>query len=203
VMLPIHRRVPPLRELPEILRVTFPHLPKFTGYGQRLEGVGADGFEHSDARFPVRGFGDGEEAGVGQVRDHIEGVAAVGWIVVGGGDGGYGIEVCAAGEDAEMAEEPLLICGEQVIGPSDGVAEGSLPVRGLVAVGGNVECGVQARQQCLRCEQTGAGGGQLDREREPVQADTYRGDVPGVVGGEGERRLDLAGMLNELVKFSV
>ena len=55
----------------------------------------------------------------------------------------------------------------------------------------------QARQQRRRREHLAAGGRQLDRERQPVEAGADRGDVGGVVVAQGEPRTDGAGPLLE------
>jgi hypothetical protein len=96
----------------------------------------------------------------------------------GGGDGE------AAGEHREPAE-PILGQGiQKVVAPGDGGVHGAV-VR-AVGVAGGAEQGrvVQAVGDLGDAQHGGAGGGQLDREREAVEAGTEGGDAAAVAVGE-------------------
>jgi len=59
------------------------------------------------------------------------------------------------------------------------------------------EAAFQAGQQRPGRQQLDPGGGQLDGQRQPVEAAADRRDVGGVVGGDGEPRPDQVGLLDE------
>ena len=71
----------------------------------------ADRLEHANPWLRVGALGDSEQAGVDQLADGVE------WIRVaaGCGHGRDGVQVRAAGENAELAEEPLLALVEQLV----------------------------------------------------------------------------------------
>ncbi len=122
------------------------------------------------------------------------------------------LERAAPGEDREAGEELLLCGGEQVVAPLDGCAQGLLAGIGVAAALEQVEAGGEALQDLGRGERLRAGGGELDGEREVVQARAELGDLvgglelgaraeegDGLGGGErGDRVLDLAGDAQEL-----
>ena len=101
-------------------------------------------------------------------------------------------------EDGEAREERLLVGAEQVVAPVDRRAE-RLLARGQVAraAGEEVEALLEPGEQRLRGEQLGARGGELDREREAVEADADLGDRGRVRVRHGEVGLDGAGALDE------
>jgi hypothetical protein len=68
----------------------------------------------------------------------------------------------------------LLVRGEQAVGPLDRGSEGLLTRIGVAGALEQVEPGAQALQQLGGGEDAGAGGGELERERESFQA---RGDL--------------------------
>jgi hypothetical protein len=71
--------------------------------------------------------------------------------------------------------------------PGDGVAHGAVACR-LVAGAARQQrqAAIEARQQRRRRQDGDAGGGQLDRQRQPVQPPAEGGDGRRVVRGEGE-----------------
>ena len=93
----------------------------------------------------------------------------------------------AAGEHREAREAPLLVIAEQLVAPVDGGAQ-RLLARGCVARAGarRAERGVQAFGDLGRRQQPAAGGGQLDRQRQPVDAPADLRDRGGVAVAELE-----------------
>ncbi len=83
----------------------------------------------------------------------------------------------AAPEDGQPPEQRLLVRRQQVVAPGDGVAQGPLAGRQVARAAG------QQRQPALhplehrpRRQRPDAGGGQLDRQRQPVQPLADLGD---------------------------
>ena len=108
------------------------------------------------------------------------------------------IELEAAGEGRQPAEEDLLVGLEQVVAPLERCRQRLLPRR----------CGAAARAQEAepvvepigdRCSAEGAeaAGCQLERERQPVEAEADARDVLGVLVGEREARRRRGGALDE------
>ena len=147
---------------------------------QALERVRADRLQHREARLAVGLFLLAEQAVVDQRREPGEDVLAA-------ADGLGGVERAAAGEDGEAREERLLVRAEQVVAPVDRRAE-RLLAGGQVAraAGEEVEALLEPREQRLRREQLRARGRELDRERQPVEADADLGDRGRVRVREGE-----------------
>ena len=160
--------------------------PDLVGFAARLEAferVGADRLEHREARLAVGLFLLAEHVAVDQRREARQEVVAA-------ADGLGGVERAAAVEDGEAREERLLVGAEQVVAPVDRRAE-RLLARGQVAwaAGEEVEALLEPGEQRLRREQLRAGGGELDREREAVEADADLGDRGRVRVRDGEVRL--------------
>ena len=83
---------------------------------EAVVGIGADGVEHPVARGAVESDVDhGRVNEVGKCAGGVRGQGEVSGDELGGG------QVEAVGEDTEVPEEPLLVVGEQVVGPCDGV----------------------------------------------------------------------------------
>ena len=114
----------------------------------------------------------------------------------GGGDRLGRLHGRAAGEHREAREAPLLGVAEQVVAPVDRRAQ-RLLARGRVAGAGaqRAERGVEALGDLGRRQQSAAGGRQLDRQRQPVDAPADLRDRGGVgvaqveVGIVGSRAL--------------
>jgi len=92
----------------------------------------------------------------------------------------------------------LLARVEQVITPGDGVAHGALPRRQVACPAHQQgQALVKARQQRARRQHLDPGGGELDGQRQPVQAVADRGDRGGVLRGEREVGPDAPRPLHE------
>ena len=184
----------------EVVGVPLPH---HLGLAARLESIVgelADGLQHEVAGLIGRPWRSLQQALVDERRDAVEdgdGKAEGGRraIVV------YSSSVCpsardgfgclqgeAAGEDGQPAEEGLFVGGEQVVAPGDRVAHGALP-RGQVAgaAGQQAQPVGQARQEGGRGEGPHPGGGELDGQRQPVEAADDLGHRRRVLGASGRR----------------
>lgn len=100
-----------------------------------------------------------------------------------------GLVVEAAPEDRQALEDDLLVLAEQVVAPVEGRAQ--RPVTG----GSRARTGLeqreplaQASQELLGGEGRDARGGELDRQRQPVEPAAHLGDRRGVRGLELEPR---------------
>jgi PAS domain S-box-containing protein len=104
----------------------------------------------------------------------------------------------AADEDGEPAEEALLRSAEQVVAPGDGAAQGAL-ARGEVARADaqGLQPLVEQPDEGLRGESGHPRRGELDGERQAVEAATDLGDGGGIVLSQGKCRIDSAGALHE------
>ena len=116
------------------------------------------------------------------------------------------LERAAAGEDGEARGRALLLLGEQVVAPVDRRPQRLLARVGVAAALEEVEPLREALEDLPRRERLRARGGELDRERQVVEARAELGDLvarlePGALAeerdglGRGERRhrvLDLA-----------
>ncbi len=104
----------------------------------------------------------------------------------------------AAAEDSQAPEEPLLGRREQVVAPADGSFEGLLTGREITrAAGEEPQAVVEAGEQGGRGEELAARGGQLEGERQAVEAHTDRGHGGGVIGRQREGGVGGAGPLRE------
>ena len=94
----------------------------------------------------------------------------------------------APDEDAEAREERLLLSAEEVVAPLDRGAQRPVPLGQAGAGLGlqELEPRAEALEDVSRREQLDPGGGELERQREPVQADAELGDRVGVQLGELE-----------------
>ena len=93
----------------------------------------------------------------------------------------------AAGEDRQPPEERPRVGREQVVAPGDRVAHRAQPRRRVArSADQQRQPSLQPRQQGGRGEELHPGGGQFDRQWQPIQpaADLRHG--PGVVLGYGE-----------------
>ncbi len=102
------------------------------------------------------------------------------------------LERAAAAKDGEVCEELLLAGGQQVVRPFD-----RRPQRGVPGIGVTRAREIEARrkplEQRLGCEKACARGGQLEGEREAVEALAERRDDPAGL----ELRVDGAGARDE------
>ncbi len=77
----------------------------------------------------------------------------------------------AADKDGEPAKQGLLLCGEQIVAPGDGIAHRPLPGRRVQsATGQQRQPLLQPGEQRTWREDLDPGGGQLDGQRQTVQA---------------------------------
>ena len=105
----------------------------------------------------------------------------------------------AADEDGEAREERLLLRGQEVVAPLDRGAQRPVPLGHTGARLGlqELEPLAQAHEDLARREQLDPCGGQLERERQPVQAHAELGDRLGVRLGELEVGPRIAGAIDE------
>jgi hypothetical protein len=192
---------------------------RFPRLNQLIQRVFPDRFEHPEARFAFRTLVLDEQGVVDERRDHVEGGQGDRGT---GGQAFSVLPVCppvhlsvsllppcppvplspyvlcrvqreAAGEDGEAAEEELFFRGEEVVAPGDRVAQGLLAEWEVAGTGGEeLEAAGEAGSQRLRGEDFDAGGGQLDRQRQPVEAGADLGDGGRVGFGQGEGRVGRA-----------
>ncbi len=176
----------------EVLRVPAPDLVRLAARFEALEGVGADRLQHREARLAVGLFLLAEHVVVDERRRGRSRRPSPPQTASAAGS------VQPPCEDGEAREERLLVGAEQVVAPVDRRAE-RLLARGQVAwaAGEEVEALLEPGEQRLRREQLRAGGGELDREREAVEADADLGDRGRVRVRHGEVGLDGAGAFDE------
>ena len=92
-----------------------------------------------------------------------------------------GVEPKSADEDRRTLEATLLLVAEQVVGPGDRVAHRPLPVRQVaIAAGQDRQPILQSGEERLWREHADPRRGQLDGQRQPVEASADRGDRRGV-----------------------
>ena len=96
-------------------------------------------------------------------------------------------QLAAAREHRQPREHPLLVVEQQVVAPVDDGLQGLLArQRRARAAGQQPEPVVQAGEDLVGRERTRAGGRQLDRQRQAVEAGADLADRPGEVVGELE-----------------
>jgi hypothetical protein len=161
---------------------------------QAGESVRAYRLEHVEARLAVGVLAAHQQALVAERGDAVEHVRRA----RPRGDGRRGVEREAADEHAQRVERGLLVGGEQRVAPVDHVAERAVPRLGVARVGAQqVEPVLEPPEQGARREQPRARRRELEGERESVEAAAHRGDVAGVLVGEGEVGTAGAGALHE------
>jgi len=170
-----HRAAPrPLHDLvcerDEVLRVPAAKRVGFLAVGKPLLRVRADRLQHREPRLAVRSLLLPKEVVVDERREQREkSVAAA--------NGLHGLERAAAYEDGELYEERLLVRPEQAVAPVDRRAKRLLSRRQIArAAGEELEALLQPGEQRPRGEELRPGGGELDREREPVETDADLGN---------------------------
>ena len=125
---------------------------------QPATGVFAEDVQHREAAFAGRA----EEALVDQRGESVEIAAA---------DCLGGFEVEAAGEDAELPKERLLVVVKECMTPVDCGPQRALSLRGVGrAATEHVEAAAQPLEDLRRREHLDAGGGELERERQAVES---------------------------------
>src|SRR4029079_17031989 len=107
------------------------------------------------------------ERGLPQPLDPIQRAA----LVTGEADLCDGRERCSTPEHGQSGQEPALVFREQVVAPVEGLVEGLLPGRQVVGPAGEEAQSLgQPVEDVLRAEDTDARGGELDRQRQAVDA---------------------------------
>ncbi len=160
----------------------------FAGRFQELDRELADGLEHCEARL-VRGAADAPDEAL--IDERGEGVEDVQTVL--SADGLRVLQRPAAREDGQPREQPALGFVEQAVAPLERRAQRALSVgQVLSAADEQVERLVEPAVHRLGSEQLRPRGGQLDRERKPVEALTDAGHRGSVVLVELEVGIDRA-----------
>ena len=137
-----------------------------------LQRVLADGLEHQQAGVGARAVA-AHELLVDQPFECIE---------VGAGHPLGRLDRRASSEDGEAPERLCLGLAEEPVAPIDRGAQRALPVGRVERTGAeDIQRLAQARIQLLGPEQRGAGGRELDRERQPVEPAADLADGAGIV----------------------
>ena len=117
-----------------------------------------------------------------------------------GGDVRRGGEVEAPGEHRQGVEQALLVGGEELVRPVDRRPQRGLPRRQVgeaTGRGEEAEPVAEAGEEIGRAQQPDPGGGQLDRQRQPVQMPAYLGNDRAVLFGQREAMTGRRGALDE------
>jgi hypothetical protein len=187
----------PLRKGHEVREVAVPQ-PDLVRLQQLIPRELADGFQHPEPRLAIRIWGDRQDVLFDQVVKAGEHVGSAVWIGRIDRDRLRGDERESAGEHTQRGEDALVGLAQQVEAPPDRGAERALPDRCVHrSFRKDRQSPIQASEKGGRCEEPGAGRGQLDRQRQAVQAGADTGDRDGVVAGEREGRVDRPGPLDE------
>ena len=131
------------------------------GRVEPLERELPDRLEHPEALLAVRIGAAADEALVEQRRQRVE---------VGAADLLRVLEGGAAAEHREPREERLLFLAEQVVAPRDRRAQRGVAFVGVATALEKVEPLPDPLEELLRAEQLDPRGGELDRERQTVEA---------------------------------
>ena len=165
-----------------------------------LRRVRLDRLEHDDPlhRIAVGRVDLPDQALVEERAEALEGVELLAGRIVETGRHGFDRLDRAAGEDRQDLEEPLLRRTQELVAPLDRRPE-RLLARGQVAgaAAERLQAAGEPIPKRLRREEVQSGGGELDRERQPVEPAADVGDGGGVVVGEPEVRSDAARPLHE------
>src|SRR5690606_41917883 len=107
-----------------------------------------------------------------------------GSVGVGGAHRFDGLEIPAVGEHGQPREESPLALAEERLAPLQRRSEGALSGWGLPrAAPEHVEGTLETSQDLLRREDTDAGGGELDGQRQPIEPGADTGDDILIAGG--------------------
>ncbi len=163
--------------------------------GQPLTSVQRQGLEQREPDLPEGRVGDDERL-VDEAGQHVGDVRRLD--VAPGADRLGRVERAAAGEHGQTIEHALLVLEEQVVAPLDHGAERLLArQRGADAAGQQPEPVVEPRGELSDGDGPGAGGGQLDREREAVEPGADLGDDRRHVGAPSRAPTDRGGSVDE------
>ena len=159
--------------------------PARSPFLEPLEPVLPHGLEQPIARHAVAGL-HGDERLVHERGDAVEDVLRLERLAR--ADRLRRVEREAAEEHREPAQQHLLPLAEQPVAPFHRRAERAMPrQRGAAAAREQLECVVQPAGDLLRRQHAHARGGQLDRERDAVEATADLGHRVAVRLGERER----------------
>lgn len=165
-------------------------------FGEALDGVFADHLEHGEAGFAVGAIHALEKILIHERRKAVEEVHAE--IAGGIADGFGGFERAAADESGEAAEEAALGLVEEIVAPVNRVAKGLLAFGKIEgAAGEELEAALEAIEDSGGRKNAGAGGGELDRQREAVEARADVADGGSVIRRDGKVRADGGSALDE------
>ena len=154
-----------------------------------LPGVFLDRFEHLEARRPVVAVELAQEALVGERDEAVDGID-VGQADRQVGDDGLDRLDVGAGEAGQDGEEPLLRRRQQLVAPVDRGPQRLLPLGQVArATAQGAQATPQPLAEGLEREDAQAGHGQLDRQRQALEAPTDVGHEGRVVVGDPEVRL--------------
>ena len=100
-------------------------------------------------------------------------------VKLGVADGLRGLKRAAAGEHRQPGEQPLLLLVEQPVAPVDRRLQRALaPRRVARPAGKHRQAALEPIEDLGRREDLGSGGGELDRERQPVEPLAHGGRSP-------------------------
>ena len=176
------RRPQLLGEGQVVAGVSYPQGGEFAARHQSFAGVFADQFEHAEARLTIAGLLALHQALIverGQAVEH-------GRVVV-SRDRLNRCQRDATLEDGQAGQQPLLLLGQQRVAPVERGAQRLLACRQIArAAGEEGQATVQARQERRQGEELGARRGELDRQRQAVEAaaDGGEGRHVGICRGE-------------------
>ena len=163
------------------------HRFRFAGRGQLLQRERAGRFEQAIARLALA-FGDHQRL-VDQLREEVEHLPLIDALVARHALREFQPE--AAGEDTEAPEHRALFVGQQADAPLQRRAQRLVPAQLHPRhAGQHVEHLVEARLQADDAQQRHAGGGQLDRQRDAVEAPADVDHRLDVVRAEAKARVD-------------
>ncbi len=190
--LPAQLRLGPLGQCHAPRGVTFPR-------GARTELVQAVGrvlshhLEQVVPCLPGRAA-DEQERCIRQALDAIQRAA----LVTGEADLGNGRERCATPEHRQSGQQAAVLIRQQVVAPVEGLVKRLLPGRQVVGPAGEeAQTLRQPVENGLRAQGTNARGGELDRQREPVDASAELANRPQILLRDPEVGLQRAGSLLE------
>ena len=167
---------------------------------ERLGRVGLDRLEHRDPRRPiaVRRLGLQDQALVEKRAEAADGIQLRAGRLVEVGRHRLDRLDRAATEDRQQLEEPLLGGAQELVAPLDRRAQRLLPLGQIAGAAAEVlEAAAESIPERLRREEVQARGGELDRQRQPVEPATDLGHGGGVVVREAEVGPDAARPLHE------
>ena len=137
-----------------------------------LDGELADRLEHREPRLALHSLGLANEALLGQRRQPVEGVAALA-----AAHALDLVEPCTADEHREAGEELAVVLLQHVVAPRDRAAQGLLPSwKVACARRQQPEPIAQPAEHRLGSQDPDPSRGELDRQRQAVQADADLGD---------------------------